>query len=98
MAGALNRHAIAQFGKPMRRAVRRCAVLLIVAFEGMASAARGHDSYPAVVTQVVDGDTVQARSADGRDLTVRLIGIDAPEPVQLSAPAPAGALTLLDDP
>src|SRR5215207_1630552 len=43
---------------------------------------RGQDSYPAVVTHVVDGDTVQARLADGRDLTVRLIGIDAPEDAQ----------------
>jgi len=78
MAGALILHAVAQLGKPERRAARCCAAL-IMAFAGMASPARGQDSYPAVVTHVVDGDTVQARLADGRDLTVRLIGIDAPE-------------------
>jgi endonuclease YncB( thermonuclease family) len=31
------------------------------------------------VTAVTAGDTLTARTADGRDLTVRLIGIDAPE-------------------
>ena len=36
-------------------------------------------SSPATVTRVVDGDTVDARLADGREVTVRLIGIDAPE-------------------
>lgn len=34
---------------------------------------------PATTTRVVDGDTVEARLADGRAVTVRLIGIDAPE-------------------
>lgn len=82
MAGALNFPAIAHFVRPMRRAVRRCALLVIVAFAGMASTASGQNSYPAMVTHVIDGDTVQARLADGRDLTVRLIGIDTPETAQ----------------
>jgi endonuclease YncB( thermonuclease family) len=34
---------------------------------------------PATVTSVVDGDTVHVRLADGKDITVRLHGIDAPE-------------------
>jgi endonuclease YncB( thermonuclease family) len=34
---------------------------------------------PAVITHVIDGDTVNARLTDGSDVIVRLIGIDAPE-------------------
>ena len=34
---------------------------------------------PAVVTEVVDGDTVDAQLGDGSTLRVRLIGIDTPE-------------------
>ena len=33
----------------------------------------------AFVTRVSDGDTVKARTADGRELKVRIIGIDTPE-------------------
>jgi endonuclease YncB( thermonuclease family) len=33
----------------------------------------------ASVTRVIDGDTLNARLADGREITVRLIGIDTPE-------------------
>jgi micrococcal nuclease len=82
MVGALDLRGMTQVGKPNSRAARRCVLLLIVAFVGMASPAAGQGPYPAVVTHVVDGDTVQARLADGRDVTVRLIGIDAPESVQ----------------
>lgn len=39
----------------------------------------------AVVTRVVDGDTVEARF-EGRELDVRLIGIDTPESVAPGAP------------
>lgn len=34
---------------------------------------------PATVTDVVDGDTVDVRTADGRALTIRVLGIDTPE-------------------
>jgi endonuclease YncB( thermonuclease family) len=36
-------------------------------------------SFPASITKVLDGDTVEAQLDDGRHLTVQLIGIDAPE-------------------
>ena len=36
-------------------------------------------SEPAYVTRVSDGDTVKARTADGRELKIRIIGIDTPE-------------------
>jgi endonuclease YncB( thermonuclease family) len=45
----------------------------------VAPAAEAQVSSPVTVTRVVDGDTVDARLADGRELAVRLIGIDAPE-------------------
>jgi endonuclease YncB( thermonuclease family) len=41
--------------------------------------AQAQERHTAVVTHVVDGDTVDAQLADGRALAVRLIGIDAPE-------------------
>jgi micrococcal nuclease len=55
---------------------------------GAASAAHAQARHPAVVTHVVDGDTVDARLSDGRNLTVRLIGIDTPEmrPVECGGP------------
>src|SRR5687767_11878384 len=36
-------------------------------------------STPAVVTRVIDGDTIDVLLADGRTVAVRLIGIDTPE-------------------
>lgn len=43
-----------------------------------ASAAAG-DRAPAVVAYVLDGDTVQVTTDDGRDVRVRFLGISAPE-------------------
>lgn len=34
---------------------------------------------PAEVERVIDGDTLTAETADGQQLTVRIIGVDAPE-------------------
>ena len=45
---------------------------------------------PATVTRVVDGDTVVARLADGREITVRLIGIDTPEGMKPGVPVECG--------
>lgn len=42
-------------------------------------AAEAQTTYSASVVSVTDGDTLTARMADGRDVTVRIIGIDAPE-------------------
>jgi len=40
----------------------------------------------AEVARVIDGDTIEARKADGGLLTVRLIGVDTPETVHPSQP------------
>lgn len=51
-----------------------------------------HDSTPAVVVGVLDGDTIEVRTGDDRVETVRLLGIDTPEthhpakPVQCFGP------------
>jgi micrococcal nuclease len=69
---------------------RRLALITAVACLGTASSAVAQERYPAVVTHVVDGDTVDARLADGRNLTVRLIGIDAPETKRPGTPVECG--------
>lgn len=43
-------------------------------------------SSAAMVTRVVDGDTVKVRLADGSDDTVRYIGVDTPESVKPGTP------------
>jgi micrococcal nuclease len=37
------------------------------------------DRHEALVTRVVDGDTIHIRTSEGVEATVRLIGVDAPE-------------------
>jgi len=59
--------------------------------------AMGQAVYPATVTGVTDGDTLSAQTADGRDVTVRLIGIDAPEPNECGGRDAREALTDLVD-
>ena len=46
--------------------------------------ARAEVASPATVVRIVDGDTVEAQLADGREVPVRLIGIDAAEAAQPS--------------
>jgi endonuclease YncB( thermonuclease family) len=48
---------------------------------GVVAPAQAQERFPATVTSVVDGDTVDAQVAGGPALEVQLIGIDAPEPV-----------------
>lgn len=55
------------------------AVLSGVGTVGLVAPAEAQDSYPATVTSVVDGDTVDAQVAGGPALEVQLIGINAPE-------------------
>ncbi len=66
------------------------AVLLIVAMAtsyGPADAAMEWtpDVAPAIVTRVIDGDTIEV-ILDGLEATVRLIGVDTPETVHPSRP------------
>jgi endonuclease YncB( thermonuclease family) len=51
------------------------AVAVVITLPAVAAA---QESFPATVTAVVDGDTLDAQLVDGRALRVRLIGIDAP--------------------
>jgi endonuclease YncB( thermonuclease family) len=53
------------------------------------------ESYPATVVRVLDGDTLDARLADGRETTVRLIGIDTPERDECGAAQATAALRQL---
>ena len=56
----------------------------------------GADTWPAVVTYVVDGDSVWVRSADrGARVKLRLLGIDAPEVCQPLGPQARDALRRL---
>jgi micrococcal nuclease len=89
-----------------------CLLMVGCAAPGMGSAVRPSlgstegwpqvpvDAFPAAVARVVDGDTFVARRS-GRDVRVRLIGIDAPEsvkpdaPVECFGPQSASALTEL---
>jgi endonuclease YncB( thermonuclease family) len=69
----------------------------LVASAAAATLAHGQTVYPATVTGVTDGDTLTARLADGRELTVRLIGIDAPEPTECGGSDARAALVSLAD-
>jgi micrococcal nuclease len=59
------------------------ALLILRPWEG--SGEKVPATAEAVVTRVVDGDTIEAR-IDGRVEDVRLIGVDTPESVQPGAP------------
>ena len=64
----------------MKRLAIAALVPVLAVSTGLAIApAWAQVSSPAIVTRVIDGDTLDARLADGRDVTVRLIGIDTPE-------------------
>jgi endonuclease YncB( thermonuclease family) len=61
------------------------------------AAADGQAVYPATVTGVSEGDTLTARTIDGQELTVRLIGIDAPELGECGGDGARAALASLAD-
>jgi micrococcal nuclease len=68
----------------VRRAL--AAALLLLSGCGQASVPAGDpENGRAVVTRVVDGDTVEV-AFEGRELDVRLIGIDTPESVKPDSP------------
>ena len=79
-------------GALTKRTGFRAAVSLVATASALwgASTANAQASYPATVTSVVDGDTLHARFSDGREVTVRLIGIDTPETVDPGAPVECG--------
>jgi endonuclease YncB( thermonuclease family) len=55
-------------------------ILVLAALAGAAAPpAAAQERLPATVSNIVDGDTVDAQLSDGRVLRVRLIGIDTPE-------------------
>ena len=56
----------------------------------------GPDEVTAVVTDVVDGDTIEVLLADGAEEDVRYIGIDTPESVKPGEPVQCGALRASD--
>lgn len=76
---------------PRRRGVVPAAALVVLAALGAALAAlgggpaAGDGRTPAAVVRVVDGDTIRVR-LDGREVTVRYIGIDTPETVDPRRP------------
>jgi len=53
--------------------------------ESHSSAAAGERT-PGIVAYVLDGDTVQVTTGDGRDVSVRFLGISAPEIPHLGKP------------
>jgi micrococcal nuclease len=78
---------------PVRAGARVWAVLVLSAAVACGVAApvvQAQDRQAAVVTHVIDGDTLDARLADGRNLTVRLIGIDSPETKKPGTPVECG--------
>lgn len=73
----------------LRRVATCLAVLLVILVAAFLPAHAGSASLPATVVRVVDGDTLVVR-ADGREETVRLIGVDTPETVHPTIGAQPG--------
>jgi endonuclease YncB( thermonuclease family) len=72
--------------------------LVIAAVLALAETALAQSTQPATVTHVIDGRTLTARLADGRELTVRAIGIDVPvPPSECAATDATDALRLVVD-
>jgi micrococcal nuclease len=73
------------------RTLRIVVTVAVVALALPLGVAYGQTSSRATVTSVVDGDTLHARLAsDGRDVAVRLIGIDTPETRRPGTPIECG--------
>jgi endonuclease YncB( thermonuclease family) len=70
-------------------------LLLTILLMGAAAPAAAQESHPATVSDVVDGDTLDARLTDGSVLRVRLIGIDTPEAGACGADRATAALEQL---
>lgn len=61
--------------------VRRWLLALALAWLGLSASAASDQGY-AVVTRVIDGDTVWLRTAERSRIKARLLGLDAPEQCQ----------------
>jgi micrococcal nuclease len=75
--------------RALAHALRRLKRTIHVTLERRARAR----SNTVTVTRIVDGDTIRARDAFGRDITVRLLNVDAPE---LNEPLGPAARTFLE--
>ncbi|NLG69768.1 MAG: nuclease-like protein [Firmicutes bacterium] len=73
----------------LRRVTVGLAVLLVAVVAAPLPSHAGSASLPATVVRVVDGDTLVVW-ADGREETVRLIGVDTPETVHPTIGAQPG--------
>lgn len=69
------------------------AIILILLFVVITMSYAGR----ATVVRVKDGDTIVIRASDGKNIDVRLYGIDAPEKEQSFGKAAAAALTEMID-
>ena len=74
--------------------MKRGALVIVLALVGAQALGAGQawaqTSTPATVSRVVDGDTLVARLADGSEITVRLIGVDAPQAMSPGTPVECG--------
>jgi micrococcal nuclease len=73
--------------QPVRKLILTLLIVALAALGGRAVLAQPEDGR---VTRVVDGDTLHVQ-VDGRDETVRLLGIDTPELHKPATPVECGA-------
>jgi endonuclease YncB( thermonuclease family) len=70
--------------------------MVVLALAGGAQPAQAQSGTVATVSRVVSGDTVEAQLPDGSTSTVRIIGIDAPDPGSPGVPVECGASEAAD--
>jgi len=68
----------------MRRLSAALAIFVAILPPALPAAALDPGEQLAIVEDVVDGDTIDVRLADGRAERIRLLGIDAPEVIEPS--------------
>jgi micrococcal nuclease len=89
--GSFRRAAVTALGMSgLRRVIGATLVTAVVVFGAGIEPTRAQTPVAATVSRVIDGDTLVARLGDGRELTVRLIGIDTPETVRPGTPVECG--------